>query len=49
MSELIARECGIKTDTLNPLEGLEQEEIDAGEDYISVMKDNFARLKEACK
>ena len=49
VSELIARECGIKTDTLNPLEGLEQEEIDAGENYISVMKDNFARLKEACK
>lgn len=49
VSELIARECGIKTDTLNPLEGLEQEEIDAGENYISVMKDNFIRLKEACK
>ncbi len=49
VSELIARECGIKTDTLNPLEGLQQDEIDAGEDYISVMKDNFIRLKEACK
>jgi ABC-type Zn uptake system ZnuABC Zn-binding protein ZnuA len=31
------------------MEGLEQEELDAGENYLTVMRDNLAKIKEACK
>ena len=48
ISEAIARETGAKLDTLNPLEGLEEEEEES-EDYISIMKENFSKLKEASK
>lgn len=49
VSESIARQCNIKTDVLNPLEGLTKEQIDNGENYITVMRDNFIRLERACK
>ena len=49
ISKKIADETGVKTDTLNPMEGLEQEELDAGENYLTVMRDNLAKIKEACK
>lgn len=48
VSEAIARETGAKLDTLNPLEGLSNEEMKT-KDYIAVMKENFSKLKEACK
>ena len=48
VSEAIARQCNIKTDTLNPLEGLKKEQLENGDNYIAVMKDNFKRLKKAC-
>jgi zinc transport system substrate-binding protein len=49
ISKKIADETGVKTETLNPLEGLEQEDLDAGEDYLSIMRDNLAKIKEANK
>ena len=40
LSETIAREIGAETLVFNPLEGLTNEEIGTGENYISVMEKN---------
>ena len=48
IAEAIARETGAKLEVLNPLEGLNEEELKT-EDYLSIMKTNFAKLKEASK
>jgi zinc transport system substrate-binding protein len=47
VSETIAIAIGAKTAMLNPLEGLSDEELKKGSDYISVMKQNLKVLKEA--
>lgn len=47
VSETIASEVGAKTAVLNPIEGLTEEEIAAGIDYISVMRKNLEALKLA--
>ena len=45
--QTIADETGAQLLELNPFEGLSQEDIDNGEDYISVMYDNLDNLKLA--
>ena len=40
----IAKESGAKIYTLNPIESLSEEYINAGEDYFSVMEKNFLSL-----
>jgi len=45
VAEAVAREVGAKTDVLNPLEGLTEEEQQQGLDYISVMKKNLQALQ----
>jgi len=47
LAETVAREVGAQTALLNPLEGLSEEEIAAGEDYFSVMRENLAVLRKA--
>lgn len=47
VSETIAKEIGAKTEVLNPLEGLEEEDIKAGKEYFSVMRENLEALKKA--
>jgi zinc transport system substrate-binding protein len=47
VAEAIAREVGARTAVLNPLEGLTQAQILAGEDYFSVMRQNLAALIDA--
>lgn len=42
----IAKEAGIKILTLNPIESLSEEDIDAGEDYFSIMKKNLISLSD---
>ena len=49
VAETIASEIGAKTDVLNPLEGLTQEQINAGEDYLSIMDKNLEALVNALK
>ena len=51
LSETIATETGAKTLELNPIEGLSNEEISKGENYITVMERNLTNLKIAleCK
>nr|WP_314276405.1 metal ABC transporter substrate-binding protein [uncultured Peptostreptococcus sp.] len=47
VSETIAKEVGAKTAVLNPLEGLSDEQIKAGEDYFTIMESNLKVLLEA--
>jgi zinc transport system substrate-binding protein len=46
IAETLAAEAGVRTDVLNPLEGLTEEQVDAGEDYLSVMRQNLLTLKD---
>ena len=45
LSETIANEIGAVTLVFNPLEGLSQEEMASGQDYLSVMRTNLQNLK----
>jgi zinc transport system substrate-binding protein len=47
VAETLAREAGVTTAVLNPLEGLTQTELDAGETYASVMRENLDTLVKA--
>ena len=47
VAEVIARETGARTDMLNPIEGLTEEEVVSGKDYLSVMRENLEALKKA--
>ena len=47
VAEAIAKATNAKTETLNPLEGLSDEELAGGSDYLSVMRQNLQVLKEA--
>lgn len=46
-SEVLAAETGTKTAVLNPLEGLTQSELDAGENYLTIMKKNLEAIQAA--
>lgn len=47
VAQTIADEIGAQTAVLNPLEGLTDEDIKAGKDYFSVMRENLDVLKKA--
>ncbi len=47
LAETVAREAGVETATLDPVEGLTSDQLDKGEDYFSVMRDNLAALRKA--
>ncbi|HEV8420672.1 MAG TPA: zinc ABC transporter substrate-binding protein [Actinomycetota bacterium] len=47
VAETLAREAGVGTAVLNPIEGLTKEELDAGKSYASVMRDNLDALVKA--
>jgi zinc transport system substrate-binding protein len=47
LAETVARETAAETAVLNPLEGLTEDEIAAGEDYFTVMRANLATLRQA--
>ena len=47
VAQQIADETGAACEVLNPIEGLEQEDLDAGEDYFSVMRSNLDELVRA--
>ena len=46
VAETVAREAGAETAVLDPLEGLAEEDLDRGQDYLSVMRTNLAALRE---
>lgn len=47
VAEALAREAGVATAVLNPLEGLTQAQLDGGQDYGSVMRRNLETLRGA--
>lgn len=47
LAETVAREARVEVAVLDPIEGLSQERLDAGEDYLSVMRDNLVALRTA--
>jgi zinc transport system substrate-binding protein len=47
VSRALAREAGVKTAVLSPIEGLSKDEAAAGKDYAAVMRNNLAALRDA--
>jgi ABC-type Zn uptake system ZnuABC Zn-binding protein ZnuA len=47
LSETIAKETGAQTLAFNPLEGLTPSELAAGQNYISIQRQNLAALRIA--
>lgn len=47
LSQTIAQETDAKVMVLDPIEGLTQEDLNAGKNYLTVMRDNLAHLQEA--
>jgi zinc transport system substrate-binding protein len=47
IADTLARETGVRTEVLNPLEGLTDGERGRGDDYLSVMDANLAKLRVA--
>jgi zinc transport system substrate-binding protein len=45
VADVIAREVGAQTLVLNPIEGLTQEQVAAGDDYFSLMGGNLTNLR----
>jgi zinc transport system substrate-binding protein len=46
IGETVAREAGAETAVLNPIEGLNEEELERGENYFTVMRANLEALQE---
>ena len=47
VADTLAREAGVKTDTLDPLEGLSGKKQAAGADYFTVMDTNLRKVRAA--
>jgi zinc transport system substrate-binding protein len=47
LAETVARETGARTAALDPLEGLTDDELNRGANYLSVMRENLRALREA--
>jgi zinc transport system substrate-binding protein len=47
LADTLAREAGVDTAILDPIEALDGDAIDAGASYVTVMEDNLAALREA--
>ncbi|HVL80455.1 MAG TPA: metal ABC transporter substrate-binding protein [Actinomycetota bacterium] len=47
VAETLAREAGVRTAVLDPIEGLSDEQVRAGRSYVTVMADNLAALRTA--
>jgi zinc transport system substrate-binding protein len=49
VAETIAAAVGARTDVLSPIEGLSDEQLEAGDDYFAVMRQNLAALQAALR
>jgi zinc transport system substrate-binding protein len=47
VADTVAREAGVTVATLDPIEGLSESRLSAGDDYVSVMRENLATLRKA--
>ncbi|MEK8132779.1 metal ABC transporter substrate-binding protein [Paenibacillus filicis] len=49
MAKTLAKDAGVETLVLSPIEGLTEEQLSKGEDYISLMEKNLNNLLKALK
>jgi zinc transport system substrate-binding protein len=47
LAQTIAREAGVKSAALDPIEGLTEDELEMSADYFTVMRENLGALREA--
>ena len=47
VADALAREAGVRTEVLNPIEGLTKDEAAHGDSYITVMDANLKKLQSA--
>jgi zinc transport system substrate-binding protein len=47
LARTVAREAGLQVALLDPVEGLTEEHVEAGADYVAVMRENLGALREA--
>ena len=47
LAETVAREADVATAELDPLEGLDDDALAAGADYVSIMRENLDSLRKA--
>lgn len=47
LAQTVAREADLEVATLDPIEGLSEDRVEAGEDYLSVMRSNLDALRLA--
>ena len=47
VADTVAREAGVDVAALDPIEGLSESHLAAGDDYVSVMRENLATLRTA--
>jgi zinc transport system substrate-binding protein len=47
VAETLANEAGVAVDVLDPIESLTDAQVEAGQDYVSVMRENLDRLRSA--
>jgi zinc transport system substrate-binding protein len=47
VAETLANEAGVRVDVLDPIETLTDVQVEAGDDYVSVMRENLDRLRSA--
>jgi zinc transport system substrate-binding protein len=47
IARTLAREAGVRTETLDPLEGLTDAQLRSGENYVTVMDANLTKLERA--
>ena len=47
LAQTVARGADVEVATLDPIEGLSEERLAAGEDYLSVMRSNLVALRQA--
>lgn len=47
VAQTLAREAGVGTAVLDPLEGLSEDDAKAGKTYVSVMRENLAAIRQA--
>jgi zinc transport system substrate-binding protein len=47
VARTLASEAHVTTAVLNPIEGLTKHQLEAGDDYVSVMRDNLTALRKA--
>lgn len=49
LADTVAREIGARSDALDPVEGLTRQQLDAGESYLTIQRENLRRLSKGLR